>query len=230
MLIVFAAVFVQGMVGFGAALVSMPLLSTQIDLHITTPLVALLTTTMELGTVIYFRKTIHFKTVWKLSIPSLIGIPLGVIALDYFDQDILLIILGIIVIGYALYALLNFKLPALKHPSWVYFFGFIAGLLGGSFNTNGPPIVIYGDCRRWDPDEFKSNLQGFFLLNNILIIASHAWRGNITAQVWQYYLYGLPAIALGLIAGIGLGKKIQPAVFRKLVMILLVVIGLQLIF
>lgn len=229
-LVLFAAVFTQSLVGFGLALVSMPLLSTLVDLQIATPLVALSAATMELVMVIYYRKSINVRTVWKLSIVAFITIPLGAMALDYIDQQSMLLVLGVTVVGYGLYALFNLKLPALRYPAWVYFFGAIAGLLGGSLNINGPPIVVYGDCRGWGPQEFKSNLQGFFLLNNVVIIASHAWVGNFTLIVWKYFLYGLPAIALGLVAGIGLSSKIQPERFRKIVMALLVVIGLQLIF
>lgn len=107
-------------------------------------------------------------------------------------------------------------------------FGFVAGLLSGAYNTSGPPVVIYGNCRQWLPAEFKCNLQGFFLLNSAAVIATHALSGNFTRPVWQAYSLALPAIGLGLVAGFTLDKRIEPAVFRKIVLLLLIVLGVRL--
>jgi uncharacterized membrane protein YfcA len=129
--------------------------------------------------------------------------------------------------GYAAYALLNFKLPELKHPIWAVIAGFLAGLLSGAYSVGGPPAIIYGSCRRWEPQEFKSNLQGFFLVNDTLAIISHGLSGNLTPAVWRNYLLVLPALALGLLAGTALDRYIEPRLFRKVVLILLIVMGIR---
>ena len=148
-LIILVAVFTQSLVGFGLALVSMPLLSSLVNLSIASPLIALVGTAMEVVMVIYYRKSVNIKVVGLLSIVSLLSTPLGSLALDYIDQDVLLVTLGVIVAGYGLYALFNPKLPELNQRWWVYLFGLAGGFLGGSLNTNGPPIIIYGNCKRW---------------------------------------------------------------------------------
>lgn len=76
--------------------------------------------------------------------------------------------LGVVIVAYALYALFNPTLPELAQRSWAYGFGFAGGVLSGAYNTSGPPVVIYGTCRCWQPAEFKSNLQGYFLLTRRL--------------------------------------------------------------
>ena len=43
-------------------------------------------------------------------------------------------------------------------------FGFFAGILGGAYNTNGPPVVIYGSLRKWSPATFRATLQGYFFM------------------------------------------------------------------
>ena len=82
------------------------------------------------------------------------------------SEKILLPVLGVVMTGYALYALFNLKLPRLEHSAWAYLIGFLSGLLSGAYSVGGPPVIIYGDCRGWEPDEFKSNMQGFFVLND----------------------------------------------------------------
>jgi hypothetical protein len=91
-------------------------------------------------------------------------------------------------------------------------------------------MVIYGDCRHWEPAEFKGNLQGFFMVNSFIVLTAHALSGNFTATVWQNYLVALPGLALGLVTGLMLDPFIKPQVFRKIVLVLLVMLGLRLIF
>jgi hypothetical protein len=133
-----------------------------------------------------------------------------------------------VLVGYALYALAGLKLPAVRHQGWAFAAGAAAGLLGGAYNTDGPPVIIYGSCRQWPPPEFKSNLQGLFMVNNAVILASHAVIGNLTAPVWKNFLAALPAVAVGAAAGLSLDRFVNAALFRKIMLGLLVALGLRL--
>lgn len=207
----------------------MPLLILIMDIQTATPLVALVAVTAEIVLLFRYRQHIGFRTVWRLSAASLIGIPLGVVGLSKIDSAIILTGLGVVITGYALYALLNLCLPRVEHPRWAFGFGFIAGLLSGAYNTSGPPVVIYGNCRRWQPQEFKANLQGFFLLNSFMVITSHTLTGHFTTEVIHYYFMALPAVIAALVAGLYLDRFINPLWFRKLILVLLVFLGLRLI-
>ncbi|GIK66734.1 MAG: hypothetical protein BroJett018_45280 [Chloroflexota bacterium] len=135
-----------------------------------------------------------------------------------------------VVIGYSIYGLSNFHLPEIEHPRWGYGFGFLSVLLSGVYNLAGPPVVIYGNCRRWEPREFKSNLQGFFMLNSLTVIATHALSDNYTRTVFNHYLLAVPAILMGIVVGIALAKHINPNTFRKIILVLLIIVGLTLMF
>lgn len=227
--IVFFAIFTQSVTGFGLALVSMPLLTALLGIQTAAPLVALFGIVAEVILLFYYRHAFNLKVVWRLAVASIIGIPLGVWALQYVDEKIVLIVLGLVVGGYALYALLNLRLPAIKQPIWAYSVGFVAGILGGAYNTSGPPVIVYGNCRQWPPAEFKSNLQGFFLLNGALIVTTHVLANNFTADVWRNSLAAFPAMAAGIVAGLFLSNRISAPVFRKIVLWLLLILGIWLI-
>jgi hypothetical protein len=227
LIVVFLAIFTQSLTGFGSGLVSMAFLPDILGVRTAVPLVVLVTGTLEAILLLRFRSAFNFKAVWPLTLASIFGIPVGIWALRGIDEDILLTVLGAVMAGYALYALLNFKLPELKHPAWALLAGFLAGVLSGAYSVGGPPAIIYGSCRRWSPEEFKSNLQGFFLVNDILAILGHGISGNLTPQVWQTYLLVLPALAAGILAGSAVDRFINPRTFRKMVLILLVVMGVR---
>lgn len=227
---VFLAVFTQSLSGFGSALVAMALLPPVLGIQTATPLVALIMLPLEIYLLLHYRHALNIAVIWRVILAAVLGIPLGIIFLSQLDEEIVLTALGIVITGYALFALLNLKLPKMAHPAWGYGFGFLAGLLGGAYNTSGPPVIVYGNCLRWDPDEFKSNLQGFFLISSIVIALGHAWDRNLTPEVWRFFLVCLPAVVIGIWAGTSLDKYLNPEIFRKIVLVLLIVMGIRLIF
>ena len=227
--IVFFAVLTQTVTGFGIALVSMSLLVQLLGIHVAAPLVAMVAAVLEFTLLVRHRDAINWRAVWRLSLASVIGIPLGIIALRYVSDKIVLTVLGLVVVAYAVYALITPRLRKIENPNWAFGFGFVAGLLSGAYNTGGPPAVLYGNSQGWSPSEFKSNLQGLFLLNDVVVITGHALSRHITSDVWINFGVALPAIALGLISGFALERLINPAVFRKIVLLLLIVAGLRLI-
>lgn len=228
--VIFLAVFTQSLSGFGVALVAMSLLPALINIQVATPLVAVVGVTIEFFLLWRYRSALNLQAVWRLVAASIIGIPLGVWALSRLDEDVVLAALGVLITGYAIYALLNMRLPELRHSGWAYLSGFIAGVLGGAYTTSGPPVIVYGDCRRWERAEFKSNLQGFFFVSSIFIVIAHAFDQNLTPLVWRYYLLSIPAMIIGIIAGVSLDKVINPLLYRKIVLILLVFLGFRLLF
>ena len=232
-IIVFSAVllatFTQSLTGFGSGLVTMAFLPAVIGIRAASPLVALFAGTLESILFMRFRGSLNIQSVWRLLAAAIVGIPLGILSARVFDEHVVLTILGIVLIAYPIYALFTPHLPQVKEGKITFGVGFIAGLLGGAYNTSGPPVIIYANSRGWSPHEFKANLQAFFLLIDAMTIASHALSGNITPFVWQNYLLILPALGIGLVAGLALDRFLNPLLFRKIVLVLLIVLGLRMI-
>lgn len=220
------AAFVQSVSGFGGGLVSMALLPALIGIRNATPLVALTSIFIEVVLLVRFREALSFRDIWKAVLASVAGIPLGMTLVGAVSERAAMFVLGLVLIGYSLYALLGWRLPKLKHPLWGAFAGFLGGLLGGAYNTSGPPVIIYADTQGWLPERFKSNLQGFFLVSSSQILIGHVLAGNYRPEVLRWLPWALPAMVLGLLAGWLLDRRIPPALFRRIVLVMLVVMGL----
>jgi hypothetical protein len=227
-LVIFTACFTQSLSGFGLALITMSLLPSLIGLQSATPLVALIGIVLEAIMVVWYRESLQVKSISRLLVASLIAIPIGVIYFHKLDERIALFILGLLVILYALYGLIGFRLPEMRHKVWEWVFGFASGLLGGAYNVSGPPVIVYGNSRKWPPKEFKSNLAGFFLIGSLMVTSVHWLNGNITSSVFSLFLQTLPALLLGFILSQFLDRWLNPELFRKIVLILLVVLGARL--
>ena len=229
-MVVFLAVFTQSLSGFGSALVAMALLPGIIGIKVATPLVAIVALILEVVLIIRYRQALDIKAIWRVILAALIGTPLGVYFLSNVNEQISMALLGVVITGYAVYALLGLNMPRLQQPIWAYLAGLFGGLLGGAYNTSGPPVILYADCRRWPPDEFKSNLQGYFVVSSVAVVASHILNGNLTSQVWHLFWWTMPFIVIGLVIGLSVDRWLNPVLFRKIVLTLLIVMGFRLMF
>lgn len=228
-LIFFFAAFTQSLSGFGLGLIAMPLLTLLVGLKIieAVPTVTLVAVAAQIALLVRYRASINLRALWRLNLASIAGVPVGLYALKHGNRGALQALLGLVVCGYAVYALLNLPLPRMKSRRFAYLFGLTGGFLGGSLSTSGPPVVIYGTASRWEPEEFKSTLQGYFIVLSVAAISGHVWYGNITHGVMNRFLISLPGAALGVLAGVWMSRFLNAKTFRKIVLCLLVVLGIM---
>lgn len=223
------AAFARGMLGFGNALIAMPLLALVVSIQIASPVVALANLTGILIILAGNWRSVDFKAAWRLVLGCLIGIPIGLYFIKNANESLVRIILGVILAVFGLYYLISPRLPYLRDERTSYAFGLASGILGGAYNSNGPPIVIYGALRRWPPESFRATLQGVFLPTNLMVIAGHVVAGLMTPSVLKLYAYSFPFMVGATLLGITLGKRIPQGQFNRIVYGFLVVMGVLLI-
>jgi len=206
LLVVCFAVFIRSAFGFGEGLIAVPLLAFSIPIEIAAPLVALLSITVAAIVVLQDWRKIHVRTTGWLLAPTFLGIPLGIALLTCAHQQLVKAALAIVIVAFSAYCLLGKRPPELRTDSraWLLACGFVAGLLGGAYGMNGPPLVIYGAMRRWSPQHFRATLQGYFLPASVATMAGYWFAGLWVPAVTHYYAISLcvalPSIFLGRVA------------------------------
>jgi uncharacterized membrane protein YfcA len=223
--IVFFAAFVQSLSGFGFAVVIMPLATLMLGLQTAAPLVAAIALTVYTINVLRFRQAINTGEVMRLAAASAVGIPVGIWILTRANEAVVQQILGLMLVVFALYRLARPSAHQVLSRHWVYPSGFLAGCLGGAYNTPGPPAIVYGTLRQWPRDEFRAGLQTLFLVNAILVVVSHAVARHMTLQILGLYFYALPALGLGIFLAARVDRKVNRHHFRILVSIMVLLLG-----
>lgn len=221
----------QGLTGFGSALVAVPLLSLFLDLKVVVPLCTLHGVTITLCLSWQLRRSLSLNKIVPLLLGSLPGVACGVTLLRYADPSVMKLLLGMMVTGYALYALLS--RPALERklrPFWAYVAGFATGAIASAFSAGGPPTIIYTTLAGWSKDTIKATLSGFFLCTGLLATGAHLMTGFTTLTVVKYYLVTLPFVLFGVWAGSRFYQRIDHKLYLKAVFSCLVVMGLLLAF
>ena len=233
--IVFVATLLQSAIGFGSALVAMPLLAPLIGFTTATPLVGLCGFTVGGVVLLMDHRAVDVRSAWRLILASFLGIPVGLVFLTHAPEAAVKAVLGVLLIAYAGYSLfvdlrsqrMATTTTQRKKPGNLvtYGLGFISGILGGAYNTNGPPLVIYGTLQGWSPEQFRATLQGAFFFGNILITGGHAAAGLWTREVWTLYLYGLPLVFAAIFLGRAVNARVPRRLFMRLIYVTLVVLG-----
>ncbi|MEL6354599.1 MAG: sulfite exporter TauE/SafE family protein [Cyanobacteria bacterium J06627_28] len=228
------AAAVQSLAGFGFALVAIALLPFFLDLQLAIPLVLMMCLLSSFGLWVYYRDSFDWRAIAPLALSAMVSIPLGLVGLHYVPESLARKLLGGFIVLYVLYDVLRlvspiFKMPTLESPRWAYLFGGVSGFLTGALTVGGPPLVMYANSKEWTPEEFKGNLPGVYVVALTFALTGHFFEGHLTPELGKIALYSLPFFTVGMGAGIVLSKKIDAALFKRIVLSLLSVIGLRMI-
>lgn len=229
--VLFISTLIRSMLGFGDALVAMPFLIIVLGPRTATPLVALVATLISAVILIRNWQIIDFRITWRLILSAACGIPIGLFYLTRVPEFLMQALLGILLIGFSLYNLIQPSLPFCRVPYCLaYGFGFVSGMLGGAYNIVGPVLVMYGHLRRWSPEQFRATLQSCFFPAYGCLVIGHAVTGLLTPQVFTLFGLALPFVILAIVLGNKLHAAIPQRFFLRAVNIALLLIGLLLCF
>jgi uncharacterized membrane protein YfcA len=225
--VIFLATLVRSTFGFGEALIAVPLLALRIPIEVSAPLAVLLSITVAAVAIVQDWRKIHLRSASWLVGATLFGIPLGLLLLTHGNTAYVKTILGLLIILFAVYSLavrLPIVLQADSRPA-LLLCGFLAGILGGAYGLNGPPLVVYAAMRRWSAQHFRATLQAYFLPASLITAVGYALTGLLTRSVTHYYLMSLLPSLIAVVIGRALNHRLQGDSFLRYVYLGLAAIG-----
>jgi len=141
--IAFAGGFIQGITGFGSALVTIPLATYLVPLPFALAVFAVVDFANGLRLGLENPKNAVLGDIARMVPLMIAGIVTGTTLLVNLPRNASLIALGTFVLVYAIYTLARRSAPATVSRNWAFFAGFCGGLSGTLFGAGGPPYAIY---------------------------------------------------------------------------------------
>lgn len=228
--VVFVAAALQGLAGFGFGLVCMGVLPLFVPARLAVVLISVLRAAPALTLLIQLRRELSLRRVAPLLLGALLGVPLGVWFLASASPTGVRLVLGLVLSGYALWALGRRAPEVQEDPpprrGWALLAGWIGGVLGGGFNTGGPPVVLYAAIAGWQKDVLRASLASYFTTVIALQLTLFAGSGLLTWPLLQVQLLALPLVILGSWVGNLLASRVPQAAFQKGLLLLIFVLGL----
>ncbi len=224
-LVLFLATLIRSALGFGEALIAVPLLAFVMPVEVAAPTAVLVSITVALIIVIQDWRKVHARSAGRLILWTMLGIPLGLLSLKALPGSMIQAILGAVVAVFSLHSLARRSTHELKDDRMAGLFGFAAGVLGGAYGMNGPPLAIYGSLRRWSPQHFRATLQAYFLPASLAGMGGYWFTGLWTPAVNRFYFASLPGVLIAIFLGRAINARIRSHRFLIAVHVSLIVIG-----
>ncbi|MEN8257926.1 MAG: sulfite exporter TauE/SafE family protein [Thermodesulfobacteriota bacterium] len=224
-LIFFSAGLLQGISGFGAALLAMPLLVLVLEVREAVTLTLLNTLTINLFLSLQLKSHLDWRKILPLAVGCVPGVYVGVTILKNVNSAMIKCSLGTLIIAYGLSCLYGRLSQKSINKGWAYAAGFATGTIGGAFSAGGPPTIIYTTLTGWKKDEIKATLSSFFFFTSALAASAHYLTGLMTHHVLT--LFGVAALPVlsGVFFGSRLYKKLQSNSYLTIIYYLLIVLG-----
>ena len=216
----------QGLTGFGFSILAVPLITLFISPKTAVPILLIYSMIINIVVLYSARKAINLKKIRILLIAGIIAMPLGTHLLVIMNEDLLKIFIGSMILVFGILLLIGFRKQFANEKLAMLPVGILSGLLGGSISISGPPIILFLSNQNVDKYTFRGNLAAYFFILNLFTIPVYYWNGLLTKEVWNYSLTFLPGLLIGVFVGNILSHKIKDDHFKKLTLILLIIMGL----
>jgi uncharacterized membrane protein YfcA len=226
--VLFLATLIRSAFGFGEALVAVPLLALVMPVEVATPLAVLESITVAGIIVAQDWHHVQMRSAGRLVAFTLLGIPLGLAILTMVPEHVIKAALGAVIIAFSSYCLAGPGHLHLEDDRLAWIFGFVAGILGGAYGMNGPPLVVFGALRRWPPEQFRATLQGYFLPASLVGMVGYWLAGLWVRSVTRYYLISLPVVVAAILLGRMVNRRLKGSSFVSYVHAGLLEIGVVL--
>jgi uncharacterized protein len=213
--IAFAGGFIQGLTGFGSALVTIPLATYFVPLPFALAVFAIVDFANGLRLGLENPKNAVLGDIARMVPFMIVGIVAGTTLLVNLPRKASLLALGVFVLAYALYSLARRGGPAIVGRNWAFLAGFCGGLSGTLFGAGGPPYAIYLSHRPLSKEQFRATMTLTTIFSIGLRLAAFAVTGLLMQDgVWIAAAASIPA---GLFA-IYFASKIFRAISREMVL------------
>ena len=222
---VFVASLVQINVGFGFALMSVPLMSLGLrtqDAVVISTFLGLLASGLQAW---QGRDVARWDLVRRLTAASIIGIPVGLIVFKQLDPNLLKALLGVGVL-IATYLLVRGVDLIHRGPGLEWSVGLLSGALASSLSTNGPPLVFALQGRKLPIDVFRSTINLVFVVSGAVTLSAFIVTDEVRSEAVTGMFLAVPAMALGIGLGLIIRPHINESRARTAVLFLLAIAGL----
>lgn len=226
----FAGAFVNGTAGFAFGLIA-----AAVWLHFLPPAQAA-ALIVSFGLIVAvvgvwkFRAAIQWRRLAPFLIGGVIGVPIGGEVLRWSAPGNLRMGIGALLVLFSLWNFFRPSNPSMARAGVVAdsAVGVINGVIGGATGLAGLAAVIWCNVRGWPPAEQRAVISPSAI---VVFVTTGLWLGGtgmIGRDTIGLFLIGLLPLALGTWAGLKLFGKLDDAMFRRIVLVLLLVSGVSL--
>ncbi len=220
--------------GFGGGLgvVAVPLMALVISPVQAAAILLPILCFMDILGLIAYRRTADFRNLFIMIPGALGGIALGTFTFEYFNDDLIRLIIGTIAVAFTLQKILDAR-PKHSAPGPSLSRGTVWSMLAGftSFvaHAGGPPLQFYLLPQRLDKSVYVGTTVWFFLVINYVKLIPYGFLGQLSFSNLTTAAALLPLAPLGIWIGLRLHRIVSDTSFYRFAYAFLLLTGAKLI-
>jgi uncharacterized protein len=225
---VFAGAFVSGLMGFAFSAVAGVVLLHVLPPMEAVPLMMACSIVTQGYTLFVLRQNVRWRGSAVLIAGGVLGVLPALYVLQHIDAHIFRIGFGTFLVAYAAYMLLRpAAVAAAVTPGRLRTaaVGFGGGLIGGLTAMPGALPVIWCDLRGMPKDQQRGLVQPYIAAMQLLGLGIMCTRYSFSSHALLSLTVSLPALAAGVALGVLLFRKVNDALFRSVVLVVLLFAG-----
>jgi len=225
----FLASFVASAAGFGDGV-----MAASVWLHVMLPVDAV-PLILAIGILIHGVNTwklfnqLDFRRLKPFLISGMVGVPFGVLMLQHASPDVFKFCIGIMLICYSLFMMFvpKFVIKSGGIPADAAAGG-AGGIACGFAGLTGILPAIWCGLRDWPKEQQRGVFQPYLLTLDVLAIGVLAMRDMVTVDTGINMLWCVPGVALGIWVGLKVYQHINDQMFKKILLVLILMSGVML--
>lgn len=225
--------FVKGVSAFGLPTIAVPIIVFFMSLP---SAVAIIVLPMIITNFVQMMATGHIKSTiarhWRLLLAVYISLPFGVYLLSTVDTTYLLIGVGCFLIIVASLEIFGVSFAFLTDREKVSgpIIGLFAGIVGGITTLYGTLPVFFFVALGLEKEKFVAVLSVLLFTGSLVLMASLHGGNFINPLEIVYGLLGLMPLFIGMWAGTKVRHRVDQVTFKKIVLMLVMLIGIIMIY
>jgi len=192
-LLLFVASSIQGLLGFGFAVIASPII-VQIEPNLVPQLLSLLGFPLALRVFYREKNQVSLSKVKPLILGRLLGGPIGLLFLLNLSERYLSICVGIIVFLAGLGSFFGWVINRNNLNSFLA--GIFSGIFGMIAAIGGPPIALL--YRNTKSQEFRPSVNSIFSIGILITLSLLLLSGNLLVDHLLLFLLFLPFVLFGI--------------------------------
>ncbi len=214
-IVMFLAALLQAILGFGSALVAVPLALLFLPKETVVCSMFMMGLSLNGFLSVRIKEPISCRPVVVLFFASLFGLPVGVWILKAIPLDQMQVFVGCLVVLFTV--LLQWgKLRLPQNTMLTAVAGFFSGLLNTSTSMSGPPVLILLAGQGIPKDRFRRTLASFFFVSGLVAALTLVVTGVMTPQRVSYGVVAIPFVFLAGYVGDRISARLPERPFRVL--------------
>jgi uncharacterized protein len=153
---------------------------------------------------------------------AVVAVPLGALVVDALPEGPLLVVVGTLAVAAVVVSLVPTLGGWMRGRSGPLVAGALAGLVNVTAGVGGPVISAYALVRRWNVEVLVPTAQVVLLGINLVALVSKGLP-RVDGVVWGA---AAAALALGVVAGDAVSRRLDPETARRAVAVLALLGGL----